>query len=1086
MGLWVLCSSAVSARDVTLEERVAAQSAIERVYWSHRIWPVENAGAKPALETVMPASATLAKVLGYLGKSDALAEQWHRPISAPQLQAEVERMMRDTRNPRVLEEIFAALGDDPSLIAECLARPALAERLLRNWSSKEERSSDTTKFRTVPADGWTSQPSGGNADARAMGESPKSRLAAAARSSPCADDTWSEMDFQVADPRIDHTAVWTGAEMIVWGGEASNDVKLNNGGLYDPATDTWRPMAGGQAPLPRNWPESVWTGTEMIVWGGDADGTGANTGGRYNPVADAWTPTSTVNAPLGRYHHTMVWTGTEVIVWGGIEDGGSQRFKNGGRYAPSTDTWTRPSTINAPTARYRHTAIWTGSQMVVWGGSDGTQTGQALNTGGRYSPATDTWSPTSTGANLPAVRSEHVSVWTGHEMLVWGGHRGSQYPLDLGRYDPVNDSWAAVAPAPGAPSGRTGASAVWTGREMLVWGGAVGAARVGTGGCYDPAQNSWRPTSLVSAPAARSDQRAVWTGTEMIVWGGQSHSGYSSSSGGRYDPDTDTWVPTSTGIFEPRNPASAVWTGSEMLVWDGVVNTGGAYDPVIDEWRPMTTVGAPSARYGQTTLWTGREMIVWGGGTFATVVNTGGRYDPARDVWSPTRADATAPLPRREHTAVWTGRSMIVWGGDLAPSSGAKADKAGTYSPEWDTFTDTGGVYDPQQDTWMPSSRGTGVPQARVEHMAAWLNGRMIVWGGISDFLLSTGALYDPSNDTWQPMSVEKAPEGRTSASAVVTQDGDMIVWGGTQFGPYLNTGGRYHLASNEWSPTSTGASVPAPRAFHSAVWTGREMIVWGGGGQSGILLSSGARYSPASDTWTTTASTGAPSARTQQSTVWTGSEMIVWGGTPLTSTGARYCACPMGRLVYPDMDADGFGDPRAPRESCDGSVPAGYAANRLDCDDANPVIHPGAFEVCNGIDDECNGTMDDGGPDLCSDADPCTSDTCTAGACVSRPVVVPEVNDSLAVSKSSTGAAVTWSDSGGLFNVYWGSRNEPSGMYDARCLESGTLGPVKDGVMPLPGAFTWYLVSRRTVCGESGIGRNSDGIAIPNDNPCP
>src|SRR4029079_17880968 len=44
-----------------------------------------------------------------------------------------------------------------------------------------------------------------------------------------------------------------------------------------------------------------------------------NTGGRYNPNADSWTPTSTTNAPDRRAGHTVVWTGSEMIVWGGAD-----------------------------------------------------------------------------------------------------------------------------------------------------------------------------------------------------------------------------------------------------------------------------------------------------------------------------------------------------------------------------------------------------------------------------------------------------------------------------------------------------------------------------------------------------------------------------------------------------------------------------------------------------------------------------------------------------------------------------------------------------------------------------------------------
>ena len=114
----------------------------------------------------------------------------------------------------------------------------------------------------------------------------------------------------------------------------------------------------------------MWTGSEMIVWGGSNPVDDSNTGGRYNPSTDSWTATSTTNAPAGRDRHTAVWTGSEMIVWGGPCD--ANFLNTGGRYNPSTDSWTATSTTNAPTARAGHTAVWTGSEMIVWGGFDRT------------------------------------------------------------------------------------------------------------------------------------------------------------------------------------------------------------------------------------------------------------------------------------------------------------------------------------------------------------------------------------------------------------------------------------------------------------------------------------------------------------------------------------------------------------------------------------------------------------------------------------------------------------------------------------------------------------------------------------------
>jgi N-acetylneuraminic acid mutarotase len=122
----------------------------------------------------------------------------------------------------------------------------------------------------------------------------------------------------------------------------------------------------------------------MVVWGGRADnfGTDLNTGGRYDPVADAWTPTTVLTAPQARRNHTAVWTGTRVIVWGGADPSPfNLTFNTGGRYDPATDTWKATTTVNAPEGRENHTAVWTGSAMLVWGGS---ADGAYLDTGGRY------------------------------------------------------------------------------------------------------------------------------------------------------------------------------------------------------------------------------------------------------------------------------------------------------------------------------------------------------------------------------------------------------------------------------------------------------------------------------------------------------------------------------------------------------------------------------------------------------------------------------------------------------------------------------------------------------------------------------
>src|SRR5438105_15183933 len=128
-----------SQRTLTFEERVAHQRAIEEVYWSHRIWPEERPDAKPSLDAVMSQAHLEGKVADYLRNSQALEDYWQRPITAEQLQAEMDRMAQHTKQPEVLRELFEELGNEPFVIEECLARPTLAERLLTSWYAYDQR-----------------------------------------------------------------------------------------------------------------------------------------------------------------------------------------------------------------------------------------------------------------------------------------------------------------------------------------------------------------------------------------------------------------------------------------------------------------------------------------------------------------------------------------------------------------------------------------------------------------------------------------------------------------------------------------------------------------------------------------------------------------------------------------------------------------------------------------------------------------------------------------------------------------------------------------------------------------------------------
>ena len=237
-------------------------------------------------------------------------------------------------------------------------------------------------------------------------------------------DTWTiPTALNAPEGRNDQTAIWTGNKMIVWGGWNNWETLLffNTGTAYDPILDTWTSITTTGAPISRMNHTAIWTGSKMIVWGGMASGPKyLNTGAAYDPILDTWTPITTTGAPTSRTDHTAVWTGSKMIIWGGSS------LNTGGIYDPETDTWTPITTINCPTAREYHTAIWTGSpstgtgKMIIWGGGKWDPSIIYFNTGGIYDPQTDTWSDISI-INTPSGRWWHTAVWTGTEMIIWGG-----------------------------------------------------------------------------------------------------------------------------------------------------------------------------------------------------------------------------------------------------------------------------------------------------------------------------------------------------------------------------------------------------------------------------------------------------------------------------------------------------------------------------------------------------------------------------------------------------------------------------------------------------------------------------------------
>ena len=195
------------------------------------------------------------------------------------------------------------------------------------------------------------------------------------------------------------SAVWTGEEVIMVGAGVSY------GFAYRTATDTWR-MIG--VPMSRHSPFMVWTGREVIVWGGytfdpDYDPVYPNTGSRYDPALDRWTDMPVSGSPALGGSGTTLWDGEGMILR--THDGHFYR------YVPASG-WSRISTVNEP-GGFTQTMVWTGEHVIVWGWYG------ARDRGARYDPRSDSWTPLSQPMQ-GGSRHSHTAAWTGNLMILWG------------------------------------------------------------------------------------------------------------------------------------------------------------------------------------------------------------------------------------------------------------------------------------------------------------------------------------------------------------------------------------------------------------------------------------------------------------------------------------------------------------------------------------------------------------------------------------------------------------------------------------------------------------------------------------------
>ncbi|GMR01771.1 MAG: hypothetical protein BMS9Abin20_0090 [Acidimicrobiia bacterium] len=607
---------------------------------------------------------------------------------------------------------------------------------------------------------------------------------------PYRSDGWQEMEQSPIVAGVDPVLVWTGRELFAYSGAAA---------AWNPNTNTWRTLAypptgspGGGGPIAGVWADNrvilvgyrthppvfddnlfvasygpdlgccdvlpeppfslsyadaFWTGQEMLLIGALVDAEGepmTNDGlGRFagfDPRTGTWTEYDPPPLPQAD-RISAAWTGAAVVAWDARLNAAEWTKERGWRTLPDvplprsdcrpqstaiSDTEVAALDRNDVVAVLcGEVAIWdaeadrwfsiVGPQAVIGDppaacGVEGSLTWPSFylwcsgstSTSGQFFWQIDSSDVEASQYSEPATPSQWellpnpaatrlgstTMVWSGNELLYFSGQGIEVEEFGGWGYDPDRNIMHRI---PGAPSpGRSGQVALWTGDEMLVWRGPTTL--------WNPISLEWRTAE--QSPALGSSPFAVWTGDEAIFYGSRIEP---SNTGAAYNPDTDTWRPVATG---PAGVAVGVqvmaWSGEEMYVLGNyggfpASQSGTVYDPTSDRWRPLPPIPEEFALSGSVGDFVDGEFIIIGENwdpllTEEAPLIAGLAYSPESNTWrtiAPVRTldDALARPPETHFT---TRMAAVRHGDELAVFLPAG------YSSDTPTIA----FYNPATDTW--------------------------------------------------------------------------------------------------------------------------------------------------------------------------------------------------------------------------------------------------------------------------------------------------------------------------------------------------------------------------------------------------
>ena len=230
------------------------------------------------------------------------------------------------------------------------------------------------------------------------------------------------------------------------------------------------------------------------------------------------------------------------------------------------------------TARSDEVKVWTGHELILWGGSTSGRS-RALDDGAAFNPQTGTWRRLA--VSPLSGRQDAIGVWSGTRLLVVAGKRDNTELADGAAYDAATDTWKRIAPLPAGTTEVDPRLAVWTGQRLLLPSAGV---------AYNPADNQW--STIAPVPANQIVfQAALWTGHDVIMIGAEAVTASSGPPpavvGFEYDPATNQWrrLPPS-GMS--ASAVAATWDGTRVVVVDDIL--GASYEPANNTWTTLPRI----------------------------------------------------------------------------------------------------------------------------------------------------------------------------------------------------------------------------------------------------------------------------------------------------------------------------------------------------------------------------------------------------------------------------------------------------------------------------------------------------------------